>query len=73
MNIRIDVRERTICLGDYVVRRTDLQDRQLLSVDVGMKKDLRTNQMILGLGQCQCIIKLRKADLVNGRFNLGGS
>jgi hypothetical protein len=38
----VDVRERTVCFRDYVVLCTDLQDGELLSVDIGMKEDLRT-------------------------------
>jgi hypothetical protein len=43
----VDVRERTVCFGNYVVRCTDLQDRELLSVDIGMKEDLRTKVKLI--------------------------
>lgn len=46
----MDVRERTVCLGDYVVRCADLQDRDLLSVDIRMKEDLGTKSSIKSNG-----------------------
>ena len=41
IDVQVDVRERTVGFGDYVMRCVDLQDRELLSVDIGMKEDLR--------------------------------
>ena len=61
------LRERTVCFCDYVMRCTDLQDRELLSVDIGMKEDLRTKTKysINGLSE------EGRAYLINGRFDLG--
>ena len=43
--MRVDVvRERTVCFDDYIVSCTNLQDRELFSVDIGMKEDLRTKK-----------------------------
>jgi hypothetical protein len=57
----VDVRERTVCFGDYVVRCTDLQDRELFSVDIGMKEDLvRTKVKLIldinGLGEGESVL-----------------
>ena len=60
------VRERTECFGNYVVRSTDLQDRELFSVDIGMKEDLRTI-LILDING---LSEGKVAHLVNGRRNL---
>jgi hypothetical protein len=65
IDIQMDVRERTVCFSDYVMCCADLQYRELLSVDIGMKEDLRTKQLLEWIG-------LREsAYLINGRFNLG--
>ena len=57
------VHERTICFGDYVVRCIDLQDRELVIVDIGMKEDLRTIDPMDW-------VREGAAYLINGRFYL---
>lgn len=40
----MNIRESTVCFSDYIVRCPEIQDRALLSVNIGMEEDLQKKE-----------------------------